>query len=371
MSPRQREQSNRPMSAGRAVALTAALGIVAVVIGLGALGIALTRTAAPDDCQATAWNAVPEADLLPSGWSMVTNRVFVDNLTTTLVGPVPSGSTQRPAVYVSLSCYGNDASLALRRAREGALAAGATDVALADLGDESLAVTSTSSGTTTVYVRRGDLVAELTAPATLDQATLSAMGQTVDAAMVHALAAGPAGSPLPQPSRAPATTAASPGPTPMPSPTPSHLVPDLEALLPHTVGTTTLSTQSILGTTALDPASAASQSLIASLQTLGKAPADLEIAGAYDPTGALDLRLFAYRVKGVAPSALGPAIIASQMTNTAAEPATSEVTVGGHPMTKITYASGTPVYIYDLNGVVYAIATSDESIAASVVGLLR
>ncbi len=354
---------------GRAVALAVALGIVAVVIGVGAVGIALTRGAGSNNCQAVAWNAVPQSDLLPTGWAMVSDRVFVDNLTTTLVGPVPSGSTQRPAVYVSLSCYGGDSTLAMRRAHEGALAAGATDVTLASLGDELLAVSNSAAGTTTVYVRRGDLVAELTAPANLDQSTLAAMGQTVDAAMVHALAAGPTGSALPQSSRAPATLAA-PTASPVPSPSMSHVVPDLEALLPHTVGTTALTTQSILGTTALGT-NAASQSLIASLQKLGKTPADLDYAVAYDPTGTLDLRLFAYRVKGVGATDLASGIVASQMANPAEEPLSSQVTVAGHTVTKISYASGTSIYVVPLNGVVYAVGTKDDSLASTVIGLLR
>ncbi len=147
-------------------------------------------------------------------------------------------------------------------------------------------------------------------------------------------------------------------------------MPDLEQLLPHRVRTTTITTQSVLGSTALGSGTA-SQALVASLQKLGKTPADLQIAGGYDHTGTLDLSMFAYRVNGVDAAELGKAVIESQLTNTAAKATSSQVTVAGHAITKISYATGSPVYVYGLNGVVYAIQTADASLAATVLGLLK
>ena len=76
-------------------------------------------------------------------------------MTTSLVGPAPSAPAQAPAAFVSVTCYGNDAALALARDHEAALGAGATDVSFPKLGDETVAITSTRTGGTTVYVRRG------------------------------------------------------------------------------------------------------------------------------------------------------------------------------------------------------------------------
>ncbi len=350
------------------------LSVLATAVAIGALVVG-TRASDPASCATVAWKAIPDGAALPSGWSMVSNQVFVDSLSTTVAGPAPSAG-QRPAVFSSITCYGGDAELALRRAHEGALAAGGSDVSFSTVGDESFVVFSPAASTTTLYLRRGALVADVTAPTSVDRTTLEAIGRTLDTAMVRALAVGADASPIPQPSpAAPASAAPSAIPSPAPSASASaaaqsHVAPDLEALLPHVVGSTSLVTQSVLGDTALGTG-AASQSLIASLQKLGKTPADLQIAGAYDPTGASDLHLFAYRVSGVDPTDLGRAVIESQLTNTAAGAASSQVAIGGHTLTRISYTQGSPVYFYLLNGVVYAIQTADTNLVATVLGLLK
>jgi len=244
-------------------------------------------------------------------------------------------------------------------------------------------VFSPAASTTTLYFRRGSLVANLTAATSVDRPTLETVGRALDAAMVRSLALTADASPLALPSSsAPASSAAPPGASPStapaspaPSASPaaeSHDVPDLEGLLPHLVGTTSLATQSVLGTTALGT-NPASQALQASLQKLGKTPADLQIAGAYDPAGALDLRLFAYRVAGVGTTELARAVVESQLSNTAAQATSSQVTIGDHTITKIAYGQGlgSPAYVYVLNGVVYMIQSGDTSLIATVLGLLK
>ena len=380
MSRRQQEEAGRSRSLWPVVLVTAVLSVVAAAVALGALAIGM-RGPAASGCETVAWTAIPDAAALPSGWSIVANQVFVDSLSTTLAGPTPSGSAQRQAVFSGVACYGGDAGLAIRRAHEGALAAGGADVAFATVGDESFVVFSPAASTTSLFVRRGSLVADLSAPTSVDRSTLETVGRAVDAAMVRALAASPDASlpALPSPA-GPASSAApagaspstSPG-SPAPSVSPSaqnHDVPDLEVLLPHTVGTTSLATQSVLGTTALG-SGAASQALQASLKNLGKTPADLQIAGAYDPAGAVDLRLFAYRVAGVDATELARAVIESQLSNTAAQATSSQVTIGDHAITKISYAQGSPAYVYPLNGVVYTIQTADTGLVSSVLALLK
>lgn len=150
----------------------------------------------------------------------------------------------------------------------------------------------------------------------------------------------------------------------------SHVAPDLEALLPHTVEGATLTSQSVVGTTALGT-DATSLSLIASLKTLGKTPADLEIAEAHDVAGKLSVRLLGFRVKGVKASDVASAIVGSWMANTTGTPTRSNVTIAGHKLTKVAYAQGGADYVYEGTGVVFDIETTDESLVSKVLALLK
>ena len=385
MSPRERQPAAPGARIGRAVILSAILSVTAILVAVGALAVVLTRGTDtsredPNACRSVAWDAVPSVVTLPPSWSIASTRLFVDNQSTTLVGPAPSGSTQVTAAFISVSCYGTDARLALARNHEAALAAGATDLTIPSLGDESLAVTSTRTSNTTVYVRRGILVADITVPASLGQTTVLAMAGAVDDAMARAVSSSPrpsstAGSPGASIGASPAASpsgALGPSPSPSPpSPAPlSHVARDLEALLPHAVSGTTLTSQSISGTTALRT-DVTSTSLIASLKKLGKTPADLVIAEAHDATGALPLRLLAFRAKGVKVPDLASAIVASWMANTTGTPTRSTVTIGGHPLTRVAYASGAADYVYEGTGVVFDIETTDETLVSAVLPLLK
>ena len=366
----------------RAVIVTAILSVVATLVAVGALVVVLVRgtdtgQAGSNACRTVAWNALPNAAALPSGWAIASTRFLVDIMTTTVVGPTPSGSTQALATFVSVSCYGTDAQLALARDHEAALGAGATDVSLPKLGDESLAVTSTRTGSTTIHIRRGILVADVEAATSLDQAVLQAVAGAVDRAMVQALSATPrpssmaaagsaAASPAPPASIAPS---ASPGASPSPAPV-SHVAPDLEALLPHSVDGTALTSQSVSGTIALGT-DATSQALIASLAKLGKTSADLEIAEAHDSTGTLQLRMFGFRVKGMPGSDLATAVVGSWMANTTQTPARSDVTIAGKKLTKVGYPQGGADYVYGTAAVAFDIETTDESLVAKVLALLK
>jgi len=387
MSRRDRQPTGPSAPVRRAVILTAILSVVATAVAVVALAIVLTRgtdtgqtgQANANACRTVTWNALPDVAALPPNWAIASTRFFVDNLSTTLVGPAPSGSTQESAAFVSVSCYGSDAQLALASNHQAALGTGATDVSFPTLGDESLAVTSTRTNNTTVYIRRGILVADITAPTSLDQTVLQAVAAAVDGAMIQALSASPQPSPVGASSSARASPGASPGATASsapsasasPSPAPvSHVAPDLEALLPHTVEGATLTSQSVVGTTALGT-DATSLSLIASLKTLGKTPADLEIAEAHDVAGKLSVRLLGFRVKGVKASDVASAIVGSWMANTTGTPTRSSVTIAGHKLTKVAYAQGGADYVYEGTGVVFDIETTDESLVSKVLPLLK
>jgi hypothetical protein len=209
------QQGQQPLRTGPAswvVALAAVLGGVGALAAVAVLALSLAGNADQRTCRTIAWAALPAGANLPSGWTIGSNRVFVNNLTTTLVGPEPSDSTQRAAAYVSVSCHGSDVQLALRRTHEAELAAGSIDEPLPTIGDESFAVRSAGAGSVTIFLRRGALLADVTAATTLDQSVFLGITQTIDDALVRVLAAGPDGPAVAQPPR-PAPTAGQPAPS--------------------------------------------------------------------------------------------------------------------------------------------------------------
>ncbi len=148
------------------------------------------------------------------------------------------------------------------------------------------------------------------------------------------------------------------------------MAPDLEALLPQAVGGSTLTRQSVTGTSALGT-DATSQALLASLSQYSKTSGDLQIAEAHDPTGTAQVQLFAFRVSGLSGSQLAAAIVASWMANTTQTPTQSQATVAGHSVTKVSYAQGATDYVYATDTVAFDIETADASVAAAVLPLLK
>jgi hypothetical protein len=385
MSRRDREAVGSGAPYRRTVVVAAVLSVVAILVAVGAVALVLIRgsdTSSQADakaCRTVTWYAVPSVSSLPAGWAIASTRFLVDVLTTTLAGPTPSGSTQGPTAFISISCYGTDAQLAFARDHDSAVGAGSTDLSVPQLGDESAAVTSTRTVSNTIFVRRGILVADITAPTTVDQAVLQSVAGAVDAAMVQALSASPRPSSTGASPGAVASPAAlasvepsaipSVGPSPSPAPV-SHVAPDLEALLPKAVEGAAMTSQSVSGTAALGT-DATSQSLITSLGKFGKTAADLEIAESHDVTGALQVRLFAFRVKGVSGTDLAAAVVTSWMTNTTQTPLRSTVTIAGHKLTKVGYPQGPADYVYGNASVAFDVETTDETLVAKVLALIK
>ena len=117
----------------------------------------------------------------------------------------------------------------------------------------------------------------------------------------------PAPSALPQVASSPSASAqavASIAPTALPSPA----APALEAQMPRTINGTVLTIKSATNAASLggDPSSRA---LSAAMTSLGKKPGDLEIAEAYDPSGALALTVLGFRVPGVDPVKLRSVVL--------------------------------------------------------------
>jgi hypothetical protein len=149
------------------------------------------------------------------------------------------------------------------------------------------------------------------------------------------------------------------------------VIPDLEARLPKTIDGTAMSIDSVTGATALG-ADATSQALIASLKTLGKTPADLQIARARDPAGDRPIRLYAFRITGVDHPKLAQAIIGAFRADATTSPTESRVTLAGRTLTKVAFSQGPAEYLLEAaGGVVFDIETTDETLATKVLPLLK
>jgi hypothetical protein len=182
---------------------------------------------------------------------------------------------------------------------------------------------------------------------------------------VMALRPAPAIEAVASPTDAPSLPdAASPEP-----PVESHLVADLEALLPAEINGTTLTRESWTGDTILGEDSW-STSLSAFLAGAGKTAADLQVSQAYDATGTLDLSAGALRVAGLDAAALRDAMI-DAWKGDYPDLKIAQTTIGGLDVTTGDFGEGAiNSYWYLGDGVVFDIETSDPSIAQAVIAAL-
>ena len=380
---------------GRTLYVVAALSVIAIVVSGLAIFLSLTRPAgggsATTDataCRTMAWNALPDPVGLPTGWTLSTSNFYVDGAGASVNGPAPAdGSTAGPTIYLQVTCFGGDGHLVMTRFHDSANAAGGSDVSFTKLGDESFASLDSTGQGTSVYIRRGQLVASLLAPSDVASADLSATASAVDTGLAFAASGGqvaavPPGSPRPSPSTAVGSPAiGSPGASTTGSapaaaadgsadPGDQHAAPDLEALLPRKIGGVALTYQSTDGTTALAGNDTSTTALVASLTQMGKTAADLDIAEAYDGDGSLDAQIIAFRVKGVGADKLGQAILDSWLSDGASGITSAKTTISGKTVTKVTYSDGGPAdYLYLKGDVVYDLSTSTDSVVTETISL--
>jgi hypothetical protein len=151
----------------------------------------------------------------------------------------------------------------------------------------------------------------------------------------------------------------------------SPAAPELEALLPTSVGGTTLTVQSatasdVLGT---DPNSRA---LSAVVRSLGANPANLQIAQAFDDTNTIDLSIIGFRLAKGDGAKLKAAIIQTWLSAGATGVKQTEVTLGGKTLTKIDYGDeGTIEYVYGGPDYVIVLDTADVNIATEAASKLK
>lgn len=366
----------------RTILLVAALSVIAIVVSGFAIFLSLTRagSSASTDataCRTMAWNALPNPVKLPTGWTLSTSNFYVDGAGASVNGPAPAdGSSTAPTIYLQVTCFGGDGHLVMTRFHDSANAAGGSDVGFAKLGDESFASIDSTGQGTSVYVRRGQLVASMVAPTDVASADLAQTAAAVDDGLAFAASGGqvaavPPGTPRPSAAAtsagSPAAGSASPSaggsPADSADPTEQHAAPDLEALLPRKVGGVTLSFQSTDGTTALAGDDPSTASLVTAITQMGKTIADLDIAEAYDGDGSLDAQIIAFRVTGISADKLGQAILNSWMSDGASGITSAKTTISGKAVTKVTYSDGGPAdYLYEKGDVVYDLSTSTASV---------
>jgi hypothetical protein len=151
----------------------------------------------------------------------------------------------------------------------------------------------------------------------------------------------------------------------------SHAAPDLEAQLPTTANGVTLAHTSFVGTDVLGT-DAASTALTAALTALGKQPADLRIAEAYDSAGVEQWYVDAFELNGVSGTALSTAIRNGWLGAGASGVKTTTTTIAGKRVTRIDRGADVPVDTVYVHGpVVFDVSSSDPTVVKAVLAKLR
>ncbi len=346
----------RPRRTGMIVAI-AALVLAIVAVGLSAVAYLRPTTSS---CEVAAWNSVPVASEIPTGWRVTATDVYPDNQTTTITGPTPAGGAAASTIYASVTCFGDHAADAIARSEQASEVAGRAVTPVAGLGETGFAIAGDTSGASAIQFKRGSLLAYLASSGTVSQADLRQAGSAIDAAMRRALGdAAATAAPVASPAASGAgSVSGSPQPSGLASPQPSAaaaspVAPELQALMPTTVSGTALSVQSATGDQVLGT-DARSKALTAALASLGKQPADLQLAQAYDPSSTLDLTVTGFRVPGVAVTKLEPAVLQTWLFAGATGVTTKQTTIGGVTVTEVSYSG-----VQSVSSVSYVVVRKD------------
>ena len=355
---------------------------VALALGLAALAVAVVALAwslffsggGSSNCQARAWDSIPQERDLPDGWTVAATSFFVGNMTVTLEGPSADAETGEGVIYTTVTCYGDDSPEALARSRAADASSGSPTSDLAGIGDEGYQIGDDGTGLSAIHFRRGDLVSYLVVAGNVTAEELRAASDAFDQAMIDARAGDiPSIEPAGTPAILPSFPLESPGFEPSGLPSEAPLVspraelasPELDALLPKEIAGTPFLVQTYVATEVFGD-DAGSRAVTAGLRELGKTPADLELAEAYDQNGALDLYLFAFRLPDADPEALRTLVLDSWLVANAEGVTTEEVELAGRTMTRVDYGDDSPdVYVYSLGDTAVIMHTSDEDLATA------
>ncbi len=359
-----------PRKDGNGLLIVGLLSALALVVGGFALYLIATRPATPAaastaSCRTIAWESLPDNDALPEGWTVTGSGFYTDGYGASFSGPVASGSPA-PVINVRVSCYGSDGHLAVTRSHDADLAVGGTDVPFADVGDEALATKDRTGTTTSVYVRRGQLVASIASQGVSADDLEEAAG-AIDDAMDTAESAVAEASPGAEPN------ASDEGEVPtdelgtdVPDETPTHTFPELEAILPKTVEGAPFVSESTTATEVMsgDPSG---EALFQWLTQNGKTSDQLEFADSSDPTGTVDADFTALRVDGIAAAKLRAELIATWLSADTTGVTPVNKTIGGKPVQVIDYGDGGSIdYVFDQGDAVIVLSSSDPAVVEKV-----
>ena len=156
----------------------------------------------------------------------------------------------------------------------------------------------------------------------------------------------------------------------VPSAVPSAAAPVLEAEMPHAINGTVLTIKSATNAASLgsDPSSRA---LSAAMTSLGKKPGDLEIAEAYDASGAVAMTVLGFRVAGVDPVRLRSVVLEAWLSTGTAGVISSNVPLSGTTSTRVSYGDGGPSnYVFVHGDGTFVVVTSDQALAVSAVAAM-
>jgi hypothetical protein len=352
--------------------------IAVAAVGLAVLALALTtfRAIVPGStsstvgsaCQQTAWDAMPSAGQMPKDWTVQGATYEINRKSMSLLGPAPADGTSAQAViYVTVTCYPTGASDAMTRAAAASKDAGQTVDNRPDLGDQAFSALD-GSGARFLQLRHGDVVVDLAASGDATQTEVDQLASGFDRALGGdgGTIATPGPSLSPDPS-ADASVPAASGPA---AASESPAAPELEKLLPTTVGQITLTVSSATGSTVLGQ-DEGSRAIIAALRVDGKSVDALRYAEAYDDTTGADLQMFALAVNGMSIDKVRRFVLDTWLTAAGPGVTTTSVTLAGHPFTRIDYGDEGPVnYVTTKGDAVIYIKTSDPSLAEQAAAAL-
>jgi hypothetical protein len=345
------------------------LAVLAVVLAAGAIAFVVLRGPSTPDltaCRTAAWAAIPDPDNLPPDWKLTSTDLNANGMTISILGPQPADSTtKQPAVYASITCYGDAAATALAKDRAAATSAGAR-VTKRSANFDAFDIDNPTTGTLTTLFRVNGLVGQVASGGASPE-DLAVITQAVAAAMGDETASGTAG--------VTSTDAATGSEEPLPTdeeslePDPTPIAPELEAKMPTSISGSPLSVDSFTADNFFtDPASRA---FIAEVRTLGIDLAKLQVAEAGDASQTVNLAAYGFRLPGGDIAKLVPAIERTWLSSGTAGVKQSSVSLGGKAFTKIDYGDGGAAYVYRGADYVIVIETTDPAAAAEAAAQIK
>jgi hypothetical protein len=334
------------------------LAVLAIVIAGVALGLAVWRTVAPTvvSCQNSVWGAQPAGNALPDQWTVRGTTFDVNRRTTQFAGVDPGDGSGAPNVLATVTCFPDGAADAVTRAQAAARDIGQVVTAKTDLSDGGFEATD-ASGAIFLEFRRADVIVDLVASGGATATDIETLASGFDKAL-----GGQGGSiATPAPSTSGDLGSISPSSSDGTSGL-THNAPELEKLLPTSVGGVPLTVDSALGSTVLT-SDAGGRAATAALKAKGKVPDDLRYAEALDQTQAVAVSALAISVNGLS-AADTQLMLLDWFQLSGAGVTHTEVKLAGKAWTRYDLGDEGPSNYFRTDGVaVLVITASDPALA--------